>query len=411
MTDAWVDGSFRNNTAGWAFVVLEDGEYLCEEYGTDVPPEFLSHRNVAGEIFAVLKLLDFCGENDIGAVNIHHDYTGLQAWAEGTFKSNTVLTKYYKNYVASSGVRVTWFKTESHTGEVWNEYADKLAKYAIGALDKVPALPGDTEERAAVRRETGGDPENGGPIDIYSLKHVDLRSMLENKQKEKTAGNKKTDKEAGKETAKEAGKDTPPEAAIPQPVQDIPQMSYELPPENGTTPAEAFGSAEALAKEERFMEAWQLLKPFMNNTLSDDRVAFYLKCMTGASPELARKACSTAEKCLLMRHDSRAIQKELVRALFKGFIEPCLVAPALTSEDYENGRRACIKLLEISSTSPSVMDKVLPFMRVAFCAGDRAFLSSIKTRVDPGVLSDKPVRLGGGLYSKRREFLFLTGAL
>ena len=56
MTEAWVDGAFRDKSCGWAFAVLEDGEFIFEDCGSDVPYEYLTHRNVAGEIYAVLVI-------------------------------------------------------------------------------------------------------------------------------------------------------------------------------------------------------------------------------------------------------------------------------------------------------------------------------------------------------------------
>ena len=40
----------------------------------------MEHRNVAGEIFAVKNLLEFCLENEESRVCIHYDYEGLEKY-------------------------------------------------------------------------------------------------------------------------------------------------------------------------------------------------------------------------------------------------------------------------------------------------------------------------------------------
>ncbi len=344
----------------------------------------MTHRNVAGEIFAVLKLLDFCNENEVTALKVHHDYTGLQAWAEGTFKANTVLTKYYKSYVDQAGVSVEWVKTEGHSGDTWNEYADKLAKYAIGVLKEPPVLP-ETAPAAAAEPEEELDES----IDIYALKHVDLRRLMAEK-------------------AEPAREPDPPEE-MPQPVQPIPQMGAGEPEETCGGKDEAFARARSLAEEERYMEAWQLLKPFMNNTLSDGEIASFLSYMASSSRKQAEKACRKAESLLAMRPGARLIERAYCQALFNARIVPCLTESLLTEESYVEGRKACEKLLAVSVSSPTILDMVLPFLRISRRVGDRQFLARVGHAVDPAVLSDEPVKIGGRSFSRRQEFRELTG--
>ncbi|MBQ0104615.1 MAG: hypothetical protein KBT47_01090 [Armatimonadetes bacterium] len=145
MIEAWVDGSYREKgktkIAGWAFVVVDNDEPEFEDFGNDIPAEYMEHRNVAGEIFAVMNLLQFCMENEETEVTIHYDYEGLEKWAVGEWKTNKELTKQYKNFVRGCGMDITWKKVAGHSGEKWNEYADSLAK---NALDEV--LPEENEE-------------------------------------------------------------------------------------------------------------------------------------------------------------------------------------------------------------------------------------------------------------------------
>lgn len=159
MIEAWVDGSYRetggNRICGWAFVVVTDGEIEFEDYGNDVPEEYMEHRNVAGEIFAVKNLLEFCLENEESRVCIHYDYEGLEKWATGQWKTNKPLTKIYKEFVKETNLDIKWEKVTGHSGEKWNEYVDSLAKMAVGmdVAEKEITEPESVSEQVAENNE------------------------------------------------------------------------------------------------------------------------------------------------------------------------------------------------------------------------------------------------------------------
>lgn len=154
MIEAWVDGSFTDKgdvkVASWAFVVVDEDEAVFEDCGNKLPEEFLEHRNVAGEVFAVTELLNFCIENQETEVTIHYDYEGLEKWATGAWKTNKQLTQEYKQFVKDCGIKINWVKVQGHSGDKWNEYADKLAKTALENL----FIPGSSDSAEILERNT-----------------------------------------------------------------------------------------------------------------------------------------------------------------------------------------------------------------------------------------------------------------
>ena len=137
-TDAvhvWVDGSCLPNSNGrlrfgWAYVILDGGGELHRASGHDVPVEARRHRNVAGEIQAVLQALAWCKEQGITAATIYHDYTGLASWVEGAWKTRTAFTRAYAERVRALGMTLTWHKVLAHSGDPYNELVDQLAREA-----------------------------------------------------------------------------------------------------------------------------------------------------------------------------------------------------------------------------------------------------------------------------------------
>lgn len=135
----WVDGSCLQNgerplSFGWAYVIFDGERELHRESGHDVPAEARRHRNVAGEIQAVLQALEWCRARGIAAAAIHFDYQGLASWVKGTWKTTTSFTRTYAERVRAMGMTLTWHKVQAHSGNPYNELVDRLAREAARAV-------------------------------------------------------------------------------------------------------------------------------------------------------------------------------------------------------------------------------------------------------------------------------------
>jgi len=136
--DIWVDGSCIHNNGqnlqlGWAYLILDGDRELHRDSGNDIPEEARSQRNVAGEIQAVLKALDWCQAKGISSATIYHDYQGLAAWVEGYWKAKTPFTQAYVSTVMAHRMDLRWKKVLAHSGEEFNEIVDQLARDAARA--------------------------------------------------------------------------------------------------------------------------------------------------------------------------------------------------------------------------------------------------------------------------------------
>ncbi len=133
--DIWVDGACIHNDGnnlqlGWAYLVLQKGQELHRDSGNDIPVEARVHRNVAGEIQAVLKALEWCRARGISSATIYYDYQGLEEWVTGAWKAKTPFTQAYVAAVKGLGMTLRWKKVLAHSGERFNEIVDQLAREA-----------------------------------------------------------------------------------------------------------------------------------------------------------------------------------------------------------------------------------------------------------------------------------------
>ena len=129
--EAYVDGSYKDGKVGWGAVIIKDGELYGEFSGIVDDEEVHGTRQVAGELKAVKEIIFWCKEQKIKEISIHYDYTGIKEWVAGTWKAKNPVTQDYRDYVRASGVKINWIKVKSHSGNKYNDKADKLAREII----------------------------------------------------------------------------------------------------------------------------------------------------------------------------------------------------------------------------------------------------------------------------------------
>lgn len=132
---AYVDGSFNVSTGvfGYGVVMFHNSqEYHLKDSFND--EEMASMRNVAGEIYGSMAAMEYAIKNNIKNLTIYYDYMGISKWCAGEWKTNKKGTIAYKKYYdqAKKKVHITFEKVKGHSGDKYNDLADKLAKEACG---------------------------------------------------------------------------------------------------------------------------------------------------------------------------------------------------------------------------------------------------------------------------------------
>ena len=136
LVEAYVDGSYEHciREYGSGVVILKNGEVqkTYSEKGNE--ESLVTMRNVAGEIEAAKLAMSYCLDNNIENLVLYFDYEGIEKWCTGVWKTNKTGTIDYKKYYDSikDKLNVKFVKVKAHSGDKYNEEADKLAKKAIG---------------------------------------------------------------------------------------------------------------------------------------------------------------------------------------------------------------------------------------------------------------------------------------
>jgi len=132
---AYVDGSYDNSTKEFSCgVVMFEGEET-----STASKKFTNHpaadmRNVAGEIAGAMLAMEYARKNGIEELTIYHDYIGIAAWCTGQWKTKKEYTKKYRDFYlqAAKSVKISFVKVAGHSGDKYNDLADKLAREALG---------------------------------------------------------------------------------------------------------------------------------------------------------------------------------------------------------------------------------------------------------------------------------------
>lgn len=133
---AYVDGSYNIKTKEYGFgcVIIENQNVIKEMYGKGNDINYVSMRNVAGEILGSICAMEYAKNNGYQEICIYYDYEGIEKWANGMWKANKLGTQEYQRKVQSyrENLKISFVKVLAHSGDFYNERADLLAKKAVG---------------------------------------------------------------------------------------------------------------------------------------------------------------------------------------------------------------------------------------------------------------------------------------
>lgn len=133
---AYVDGSYNIKTQeyGYGCVLIDGNQVIKTDFGKGHNQDYCSMRNVAGEILGSEVAIDYAINHGYEAIYIYYDYEGIEKWANGSWKANKEGTQRYQQFIKEKRekIAIQFIKVLAHSGDLYNEMADQLAKKAVG---------------------------------------------------------------------------------------------------------------------------------------------------------------------------------------------------------------------------------------------------------------------------------------
>ena len=132
---AYVDGSYNVKTMEYAagVVALWQGQEITFSEKAD-DPELRGMRNVAGEIMGAQIAMKYAVAQQAKTLVIYYDYEGIEKWCTQAWAAKQIGTQKYKAYYdkIEKQLDIRFVKVKAHSGDQYNEQADRLAKDALG---------------------------------------------------------------------------------------------------------------------------------------------------------------------------------------------------------------------------------------------------------------------------------------
>lgn len=131
---AYVDGSFNKqaNVYGSGIVLIaKDSVKKFSVVGQD--EVMLQMWNVAGEVEAAMFAIQYAAQHNFDKIILYYDYIGISGWASG-WQANKLGSQRYKDFIQKyrNKIAIEFRKVKAHSGNVYNDIADELAKKACG---------------------------------------------------------------------------------------------------------------------------------------------------------------------------------------------------------------------------------------------------------------------------------------
>lgn len=131
---AYVDGSFNKQKMqyGSGIVIIKE-DTIVEKLiipGNNV--DYLNSYQIAGEVLGCIEALKWAYNNNVRKIVINYDYQGIESWALGDWKAKKLISiDYVKEFnILSKDIEVIFNKVKGHSGDLFNDLADELAREA-----------------------------------------------------------------------------------------------------------------------------------------------------------------------------------------------------------------------------------------------------------------------------------------
>lgn len=134
---AFVDGSYSSDADGkekYSFgVILKTNESEDSLYKAFVDIAHMESKNIAGEIEGVKQAILWAIDSNKQRIKIFYDYEGIEKWAIKEWKSKSNVSKEYIKFFdeKSKLIKIEFEHVKAHSGIVYNEKADELARRAL----------------------------------------------------------------------------------------------------------------------------------------------------------------------------------------------------------------------------------------------------------------------------------------
>jgi ribonuclease HI len=130
----YVDGSYNSykKIAGYGLVMVKNNNIFLKDFSAYPYKDVTQSHNVGAELIGAKRAVELAIANNYKRVCINYDYLGIEKFATKQWKAKTSQTIEYQNFMIKymKILDISFNKIKAHSGDTYNDMADKLAKFA-----------------------------------------------------------------------------------------------------------------------------------------------------------------------------------------------------------------------------------------------------------------------------------------
>jgi len=130
----FVDGSYNSDKkiAAYGLVIIKKDKVFLKDFSAYPYSDVTESHNVGAELMGAKRAVELSLANDFKKLVIHYDYIGIEKFAVGAWRAKTPQTLEYQMFMQRymKLVDISFVKIKSHSGNKFNDMADRLAKFA-----------------------------------------------------------------------------------------------------------------------------------------------------------------------------------------------------------------------------------------------------------------------------------------
>ena len=132
--EIFVDGSYNQykKIAAYGLVIVKNNKPFLKDFSAYPYSDVTESHNVGAELIGAKRAVELALANDIKKLVINYDYIGIEKFATNTWKAKTPQTIEYQSFMRRYMrlMEIYFVKIKSHSGNKFNDTADRLAKFA-----------------------------------------------------------------------------------------------------------------------------------------------------------------------------------------------------------------------------------------------------------------------------------------
>lgn len=128
----YVDGAWneKKRQYGYGFVIVKNGKQFSTGFGKGEKPNYLSQKQVSGEVVSVLQGLNRSIFKKLKHVEIIYDFDGIEKWITGEWNPKAAIAEAYVHELKrlNEKIEISFKKVKSRSGDEFNDIANRLAQ-------------------------------------------------------------------------------------------------------------------------------------------------------------------------------------------------------------------------------------------------------------------------------------------